>query len=307
MRSTSRRGTSSPRPTRPASSRSSRRATTNGSSPATSQSPAGSSMKPRLSGVPVLAQQAGAAGPRSTASTTAAPGCSSTSRRNVSSPMAGPGRRRARSAITQSSRNRSSDPARTGHGRRGVREGRRRSCSDATVTTMTTVTSLTRPEAETAARRSLITSPATTSTIDLTGLLEGERVGGHVDRHVHLHRAGGRHVRRRSRARSAAPRSTVSMLDLDDRRRRPAPADGAGRRQHPGGRAVPGRHGRGPPASCAPSTRPTAGLRVDLARVRRRAAVVGLLRPARPEGAAPVHRDRARGVDGDQQHAPRRR
>ena len=43
------------------------------------------------------------------------------------------------------------------------------------------------------------------------------------------------------------------------------------------------------------------GVRLDVLRAGRGALRLGLLRPARPQGAARVHRDRAGGVDGHQQ------
>ena len=104
-----------------------------------------------------------------------------------------------------------------------------------------------------------------------------------------------RRLRRRGRH---APRSTASDLDLDDRRPRdgcrcPALAD----RQRAGRLVGPARHR---PRRRDPAHRRPAGqarLRLDLVRARRRPAGVGLLRPARPQGAAPLHGERPRGLD----------
>ena len=98
-------------------------------------------------------------------------------------------------------------------------------------------------------------------------------------------------------------RATLNGRELDpaQRRRGPDPAarprgrERAGRRGRPDRHRQRGRH----PAHGRRLRR--AGLRLDVVRGRRRPPGLGLLRPARPEGAARVHRAGPGGVDGHQQ------
>ena len=124
----------------------------------------------------------------------------------------------------------------------------------------------------------------------------------------------------RRRSSTASPRSASATLNgVDarprDRRRRPDPAARPGRRQRAGGLRRPVRHGRAPPASCAPSTRPTSWSTSGPPSSPTRRAGCG------PASTSPTSRRRTGsrccapdGVDGHQQHArptsvdgPRRR
>ena len=221
-----------------------------------------------------------------------APGCSSTSRANGSSSgWSGRWMRSERSAITQSSRCRSVEPT-TGHGLGGVRPGRgaRRSggmAGEATVPLVSdsSVRSLTREEA--AERAALLEVERYDIDVDLRGLLEGDWASTST-------------ITFRSREPGArtfvdcvaeVARATLNGRDLDlgtvAGGRIPLP--GPGRRQRAGVSGRPARHRqrRRHPAHGRPLRR--ARLRLDLVRGRRRPPGLGLLRPARPEGAARVH------------------
>ena len=291
---------SSPPASSPASSRSSRLATSSGSSPGSSISPAGSSTNRRRAGWRYCRRHSTRSS-SSRASTTTAPGCSSTSRRNGSRRVvraAGSGPRAARS------------PSRRGAGRwlrrTGQSSGRRpvvgcRHGPDATGAGTLHATrgdsdrrrSLTQDEAE--ERAALIAVDRYDIDVDLRGLLEGET---------------GRRPRRSrfTLPPSPAPRrsSTASptIAQRDPQRRststcRRSPTAGSRCRTWPRDNVLVVTSASPTPARGAAILRTVdpsdklvyvwTSFEPDDARRR-----VGVLRPARPQGAAPVHGDRAR-------------
>ena len=109
--------------------------------------------------------------------------------------------------------------------------------------------------------------------------------------HLHLQRARRDHLRRRRDGRRRRDAQRRGRRRLAGRRRAPAPAC-AGGRQRPRrrGQHDQHRHRRGHPAHGRPDRQ--ARLRLDQPRARRGPARVGLLRPARPQGTAPLRGDR---------------
>ncbi len=126
------------------------------------------------------------------------------------------------------------------------------------------------------------------------------RAGGpvRVHRDLHLPRTGRRDLRglRRTGAERHAerqiPRTRRGRPDTPSRPRR---AQRAARGERPG------RHGHG--RGCAQGDRPRGrrGLRVDELRTGRGPVRLGVLRPARPQGPARLHRHGPVGVDRDEQ------
>ena len=137
-------------------------------------------------------------------------------------------------------------------------------------------------------------------------MLDGQDWVGHVDHQVPVPPARRLDVRRLRRGR-AARHAQRDRPRPRDRRRGADPAAG------PGGQNVlvvelgPARHRsrRRDPAHRRPLGQ--ARLRLVLLRARRGPARVGLLRPARPQGPAPLHGQRADGVDRHQQQRRRTR
>ena len=101
--------------------------------------------------------------------------------------------------------------------------------------------------------------------------------------------------------------ATLNGLDLDlaTVAAGTTPAARPGRAQRAGRLVGPARHrpGRRDPAQRRPVGQ--ARLRLELLRARRRASRLGVLRPARPQGATPVHGERPGRLDRHQQHGPR--
>ena len=139
----------------------------------------------------------------------------------------------------------------------------------------------------------------------MTGLLEGEVFASTSTITFTLHRARRDHLRRLAIA--DVRRATLNGADarLSHRRRRPAAAARPRGRQRPGrrGQHHQHRHRRGHPAHGRPHRQ--ARLRLDQPRARRGPPRVGLLRPARPQGPAPLRRDRARRRGGHLQRRAR--
>ena len=303
MSCTTTRGTSSSRPAGrpPRPARAPRRPAA--PRPSTSSRPAGSSIIRRRAGWRYWRRQSTRSS-SSTARTTTAPGCSSTTRVKGSS-SGWPGRRTtsARSA-------KGSDVAvevGAGIDRPALLDVLRPGCSCAggyrsgMTDPGATPASLTQQEARD--RAALIEVDRYDIRVDMRGLARGRPVAGHLVGRVHLPRAGRLDVRR-LRGRGAVRDAERRRAGPLDRGRRPDPAARAGCRERPGRLLRADRHrvGRRDPAQRRPPGQ--AGLRLVDLRAGRRQACVGLLRPARPQGRARLPGERTAGVDGAQQHRP---